>query len=246
VVVSPLRRRIMKKRRYITTMGVWSLALLALALFIPTTSASVIGHISVANCGGGGVIVDLTNIDWEPGDPAACVQLGINTNLTSVGLGTLTPGSPQGTINDLPPLGGIFGFMTFGSFVFDLDAVGGFGPGSATSCATNPALNSSCSIPGSPFLLTRTTTGTSVTLSAHGTIADTAGPISVWNGSFTTQINNVLPAAIQAKILAGGEISSSFSGEFDVTATAIPEPVSMALIGAGLAALASIKRRKRA
>jgi hypothetical protein len=86
--------------------------------------------------------------------------------------------------------------------------------------------------------------GTSVSLSAHGTIADTVGLLSFWSGAFTTQINGQSPFAIQGTINTGGTIRSSFSGEFDVSAT--PEPVSLALIGGGLLALAVIKRRKRA
>ena len=43
-------------------------------------------------------------------------------------------------------------------------------------------------------------------------------------------------------IVAGGSISSSFSGEFDVIP--LPEPVTMGLIGAGLVAIAAIKRRR--
>jgi hypothetical protein len=82
-----------------------------------------------------------------------------------------------------------------------------------------------------------------VTLLAHGTIFDIGDSTTTyWGGSFTTQINDVLPASIEATILAGGNISSSFSGEFDIGA---PEPVSMALIGGGLIGLAAIKRRKR-
>jgi hypothetical protein len=87
--------------------------------------------------------------------------------------------------------------------------------------------------------------GTSVTLDAHGTILDIGdGSTSFWSGSFTTQINTMDPAAIQAQIVGGGAIVSSFSGEFDVTN--VPEPVSMSLIGGGLIALAAIRRRKRA
>lgn len=216
------------------------------SLAAPMASASVIGHLTVGICAGGGVIVNATSIDWEPGDPAACLNAGLDTSVTGAA-GNITPGS-VGTINDLPPLGGIFGFMTFGALRFDLYPVGGFGPGDPDSCAVNPAINDSCSIPGSPFILTRTlnaagTPGTSVTLLTQGTILDSDGKLSTWNGAFTTQINNRLPASIQAAILAGQSITSTFSGEFDVTP--IPESSTLVLIGAGLIGLASIKRRRR-
>jgi hypothetical protein len=236
------------KKRNVLKSGVLSLAVLAWATFAPSASAAIVGHLSVANCPNGGVTVTAGGIDWLPevgGPPeSSCVQLGALTNLTSFSMGTLTGASPAGTINDLPPAGGISGFMTFSGFKFDLAAVNGFGPGSPTSCASNPGLNFSCSIPGSVFLLTQTGTGSSVTLLAHGTIFDPGdGITSFWNGAFTTQIGNQLPATIQSTILAGGSITSSYSGEFNVT---VPEPASMAFIGGGLIALACIKRRKRA
>jgi hypothetical protein len=137
--------------------------------------------------------------------------------------------------------------MTFGTLLFNLDAPNGFGPPVAPECSVDPAVGNSCSIVfagiQSPFILTTTATGTSVTLLAHGTITDPAGgPISFWNGAFTTQITGQTPSQIRATVTApGGSISSTFSGEFNVV---VPEPMTMSLIGAGLIALAAIKRRK--
>jgi hypothetical protein len=142
--------------------------------------------------------------------------------------------------------------MTFGAIELDLIAVG---PGVLASCATNPGIGNSCSIPlpggsTSPFVLTQDVGGTAVSLSAYGTTLDTTdGVLSHWNGAFTTQLNtsalngDMSPAGIQARILGdSGSVTSTYSGTFDIT---VPEPVSMALIGGGLIALAAIKRRKR-
>jgi PEP-CTERM motif len=229
-------------------LGALSLAVLAMAAFAPSASAGVIGTLAVANCAGGGVTVGNGTIDWLPevaGPPeSACLQLGATTNVTGTGLGTLSPLSPNGTINDLPPNGGIAGFMSFGLFHFDPAAVGGFGPGSGVSCSVDPGVNNSCSITGSPFLLTETATGTAVTLLAHGTILDGSLTTSFWNGNFTTQLTGLTPSQVQAAINAPGTITSTFSGTFNVSP--VPEPVSMALIGGGLIALAAFKRRKRA
>jgi len=230
-------------------LGLFSLAIVALCA--PSASASIIGHLSVANCAGGGVTVSFSAIDWSgmppnPDSPTACLNSAIGTVLSSTVSGPLAP-PVVGTINDLPPAGGIFGFMTFGTLKFDLAAVNGFGPPVVPECSVNPAVGNSCSIVfmgiQSPFILTTTATGTSVTLLAHGTIADPAGgPVSNWNGAFTTQINGQTPMQIRNTVTApGGSISSSFSGEFDVV---VPEPMTMALIGGGLIALAAIKRRK--
>jgi len=223
----------------------WLFSLALAALCAPSASASIIGHLSVANCGGGGVTVSFSAIDWSIGSPSACLQTGIGTTLSSTTGVIVVP--TTGTINDLPPNSGIFGFMSFGLLHFDLAAPNGFGPPVAPDCfPASPAIGSSCSIQfmgtQSPFILTTTATGTSVTLLAHGTIVDpNGGPVSDWNGAFTTQINGVTPLQIRNTTVGGGSISSTFSGEFDVV---VPEPVTMGLIGGGLIALAAIKRRK--
>jgi hypothetical protein len=229
-------------KRNLLKRGILAMAVMAMAISLPSASASVMGHLVVGICAGGGVNVSLGIIDWSPGSPTACLQVGSGTNITSVGSGSLSGASPAGTINDLPPASGIFGFMTFGSLMFDLAPVNGFGTGVGIACTSGMGIGSSCSVPGSPFVLTNLGTATAVSLPAHGTISDTVGPVSSWEGAFTTQINGITPIAIQDNILAGGTISSSFSGEFDVT---VPEPVSMGLVGASLIALAVFTKRRQ-
>ena len=252
------------KYRNVLKSVILGLAVLALATLPPSASASTVGELSIANCSGvgGGVTVTITAIDWLPDGGAAnnCLAAGIPTKVTS-GLGSINSSS-IGTINDLNslPLGnttGFAGFMTFGAIKLDLIAVG---PGLMDSCVTNPGIGNSCSIPLpgdgiSPFVLTQDDGGTSVSLSAYGTTLDTTDNVlSYWNGAFTTQLNtsvlngDMSPAGIQARILGHdgippGSVTSTYSGTFDIT---VPEPVSMALIGGGLIALASIRQRKRA
>jgi hypothetical protein len=133
----------------------------------------------------------------------------------------------------------------FVGLYFDLAPIGGLGPGVSPDCTPSPAIGYSCSIPGSPFILMTTATGTAVTLLAHGTIYDSGdGSTSDWSGQFSTQIVGETPAQIEATEEADGFVASSFAGEFNITP--VPEPVSMALVGGGLLALAAIKRRKRA
>ena len=239
------------KHRNVLKSVMLGLAVLALATLPPSASASVIGHLSVGNCAGGGVIVTAPLINWELGSPVACLQAGLGTDLFSNGVFIPVVG-PIGTINDLPGIPGVTGFMTFpstiGALAFNLAPVGGFDPGAAyPDCTSSPAIGFSCTITAglltpSPFILTTTSTGTAVTLLAHGDIFDpTDGVESFWQGAFTTQINGQTPLQIRNTIVAGGSISSTYSGEFDVV---VPEPVSLVLIGAGLIALAAIKRRK--
>ena len=231
------------------------MAVLAWATFAPSASASMIGHLSVANCSAGGIQVSTAAVVWLP-DPSsvgfACLQVSVATNLVSNVSGALEEVLPgfagTGIIKDLPA--GLNGFMTLsgdtltkGPLLFTLTSLGpGIGP---TPVCLGLPIGQSCSVSAtSQFILTATSTGTSVTLLAGGTVVDPSVPASLssnWNGAFTSQITGQTPAQIQATILGGGAITSSFSGEFNV---GVPEPVSMVLIGGGLIALAVIKRRK--
>src|ERR1035437_1123202 len=177
--------------------------MLAWATFAPSATGSIIGHLSVANCSGGGISVTLTAIDWLPEnsgspEPPACLQVSAATNLSSnvSALETMGPSfAGTGVIKDVP--GGETGFMTFtggslltGPLAFDLMTLGpGVNP--PLSCMIVMTPGQSCSISTtSQFILTATATGTSVTLLAAGTVKDLSGggtsPISFWNGAFTS------------------------------------------------------------
>lgn len=243
----------------LTTVRVGLLVITALALlnFIPGASANVIGGFSVANCGAGGVMVigpPGNSIDWLAstgigggGVDTGCTLTGGDTTLTyfngasTVALGTGT----SGTVNDLtlsPPSGAddFFFFASAPTLDFILT---GIGPGVASTACAGLAIGDSCSVfAGSPFILTATATGTAITLDASGIVTD-AGPFtSHWFGAFTTQIPGVTAASIQATILGGGSITSTYSGEF---LAAVPEPVTTFMIGGGLIALGLLIRRQK-
>lgn len=230
------------------TAALFAIALLALA---PAAPAAVIGHLDVANCSGGGVIVTANSIDWiaPVGMPNGCIQTGSNTNITYTG-GTLGSGQ-TGSILDLTaamPFP-VTGFMTFSAapgLYFDLSKLG---PGpTSTACTSSFDPNSApcAAFAGSPFQLQATASGTSVTLSASGVARDmSAGTPSTWIGAYTTQISGVTPAQVQATINAGGSEQSTYSGDFVINVSAVPEPATVGsmLLGGLLLAGASLRRK---
>ncbi len=222
--------------------------LIGIASFLLMTvpiQATPIGSLSLANCSGGGVIVTATTIDWTlpVGGGNGCIQTGVGTNVT-YGLGsTLGPGV-TGSILDLT---GSFpiNFITFLSapgLHFDLLQLG---PSTInTNCAALMIGESCSAVAGSPFLLTKNSaTDTTVTLRASGSAGDLISSNSIWSGAFTTQVP-MTPAEIQATIAGGGSVASTYSGDFRVTITGVPEPGTAILMGMGffLIAVRLVKR----
>jgi hypothetical protein len=167
--------------------------------------------------------------------------------------GTLLTVGTTGNILDLtlnpanPPVDDFMVF-TIGSTTIDFKLLA-LGPGSANTNCSGLAIGGTCSVPllvgVSPFLLTYDGgSTTSVTLAASGQVTDNGGVSwSNWAGAFTTQISTATPAQIAAAITGGGSVTSTQSGSF--TASTIPEPGSMTLLGAGLIAIAIAARKRR-
>lgn len=261
-----------------------ALATLALVFFVATASAAVIGDLKTGS--GGTVTVTLSSITFNPdpsSNPAGPPWNGEVANGTSLKfagcpsgvLGTAgcldaPPNSPTEAIliangNPITLGAGLGPNNPFISFVGNgtthasvLYTVSTLGPGSAnTNCAAAVNIGDSCSVfAGSPIILTKTSSGTTVTLPGSGTVTDGAG-LSNWVGQFQVPIAGMSPAQIQtfycpsgtctpADFGSGRALSSSQSGDF--VSTVVPEPgtISMALIGGGLIAFAMRRRKSRA
>lgn len=218
-------------------------------------SASILGtgalNLSVANCSGGGATVTATTIVWSPAGTAAntgCIDTGLGTgiNYTGGSLGANDVGNIMDLTAGLLPVND---FMTFAGTPLDF-VLTGVGPGSTnTNCALSMT-NPTCSVAlGSPFILTFISpTATGIALGVNGTLNDgtMGGASALWNGSFTTQLNES-GTQIQSTELTGGAISSTQSGNFAVTVSSTtPEPSSsvMLLMGAGLIAIALHRKRQ--
>jgi len=259
VITVKVARRLMARFQLVLALLVLGVALGSIA------TASPVGFLTVGICSlpGSGVSVSgpggvpANTIDWQPpiGGGNGCTVTGVGTSVAYTGGGPLI-NAVTGTIKDLTLGGGtVTDFMTFvgnPNLHFDLS---GLGPGPAnTICATTLDPNApACQVGGgSPFKLTPTSGGTDIALAANGIARDTSGINSTWVGNYSTTFPGITPAQIQQAIVANatvagfcsaGTCTSPYSGTFSVTLSAVPEPVSLVLIGCGLIGLAIVKRR---
>jgi len=210
-----------------------TLAVLAAA----PAQATITGVLDVGS--GGTATVTASTITFTP----ATVITTAATTLTYDG-GTALGAGVTGAIKPLAGTLPVTSFMAFPpSLVFNLTAVG---PGDTnTNCAGLVAGGGTCSVAaGSPFMLGLTANNsTFASLAVSGTDSD--GSSGTWSGLFTAQLAGETPAQIQAAILGGGSISSSFSGTFRAVAAPVPEPTTALLVGAALLGAGAFARRRR-
>jgi hypothetical protein len=118
---------------------------------------------------------------------------------------------------------------------------------SAAGCsATPPAAGQICTAPGSMLDFANIPGGSSLTFALQGVTSDGHG---TWNGIFSAQFNTPYQDLL-ADMGKGSAVSTSYSAEFTITPTktsSVPEPATLSLFAAGLAAAgAAIRRRRRA
>jgi hypothetical protein len=145
------------------------------------------------------------------------------------------------------------GFLTFTggtplTLQFDLNFIQ---PGvfTSTDCGMSPAPGQTCTLPGTAFDFVNTSaTSSTVSINLSGFVRDTANPseLSTFTGLYQTTFSNLNFQQVIAQLESTGGITSTYSGTFNATVAAIPEPVTMMTFGTGVALIARRLRRRRA
>src|ERR1039458_2186029 len=250
------------EKRHVLRLGAICWAVMAMAVFLPTASASVIATLFTGSAGL--ITVTTTSITWntDPGAGSAGTwngEVANGTNLAFLGCSGVL-GSAGCLFNgegiDINHLGPVVNgvttlpednFITFAAnpaLDFRLTAVS---PGSANTNCFGLLVGQSCSvIAGSPLILTLLSSNrTAVQLSFVGTATDGSGQTSNWTGGFSATLPTMTPADLETYFLnnPNGSQSASNSGSF--FATTVPEPGTSGLIGGALIGLATLLRRRK-
>jgi hypothetical protein len=213
------------------------------------------------------VTVSLATLTFAGGNDTKVTTVGL-----TYGPGTLLPFGNLGNIANIGSTFPVDPFMTENGTPLDFKLVS-IGPGDLTDphdCSSATSNGQSCSLllnsppfplgTVSPVILTFNNGTTNAVVHLNGTVTDGSGITSNWSGqlsaTLTAPLNQITsnpqggnvaptPQNIAAYFAANpnGDIVTSFSGT--ITASAVPEPDSTLLLGAGLMVLSFGVRRLR-
>lgn len=244
-------------------MQLWSKGLLAIAgvaglsvfCVSSASAAPIAGTVNIS----GSVAVGGTFIDFQPpvGPPNGSFSVSNTGNTGSFAALNNTTGSIL-DLNEMvqtpgvpfPPLVGFLTFASAPDIRLDLTSID-VGSFTSTDCFAPPAAGQTCTPPlgfggaagTNPFNLNNTSASTSsASITFHGTAVNTAtGETSSFIGIFSSQFT-VPYQTLLADIAAGQTVSTSYSAT--ITASAVPEPATMILLGSGLIGIFVIGRKR--
>jgi len=216
----------------------------------------------------GGATVSQFALDFSPegggtgtvrSTPGSNGNTGAFAGLNDTSVGTILDRTdttqPVGV--PLNPPNGINNYLVFPTalpnVVFRLDFIlpGSFSP---AQCGAAPAPQQTCTPPTgptgqiSPYNLTNYLDASgqissSAGFSVRGTVLNTlTSEVSNFNGTFTATFLNTPYQQTLSTVLSGGSVRVPFSATF--TVTSVPEPSTLAMVGA-FAVIAGLKLRKR-
>lgn len=218
-------------------------------------SANAAPVLGTATLNTGTVNISFNEIDWSPSNAGLSVNPTYGTiNNLGAALGGVNTGSFSSLSNLFTPI-----------TIQDLSnnpADGNYAPAGSSlnisnflSFSSNPGwlftlTNVALGTQG-PYTLTQIGNGVTASLSFSGTICDSEGDgvcnigddVTNWTGIFSANFDNTTISALVNDVLNGQTlVQKAFSGT--ITASEIPEPGSVALIGLGLVGLAATRRRR--
>ena len=219
--------------------------LLAIPAFLFTNMAyatPVTGQANIA----GNVTVTATNINFAPTftTTAGAMETGSFAGVTGGTIQSLSGGPNTGNVS-VPAFAVFTGGTGFAPITFDLTYIApGVGTLAGCSSTTPGAL---CTPSGSPFTLIQLTSNTviaSLQFNGNAYTDSAATGTSPTTSIFTTQtaLNGTIPQVLAQLSSPGGITGITYSASF--TASTVPEPASLLLMGMGLVGAGLIARRK--